>query len=400
MGNPVSGQVNDLPYDVAIAGGGPSGSLLAQLLARSGRRVLLLEASALDKRKICGEYLCPKGVELLREAGLASLLVGSVVRGMRLFSPKGIAVESRFPGGCTGLALRRDRFDPALLLEATKAGAELRRGNRLEAFHYSGGIWELRAGAETFRSRLLVGADGRHSFVARELGVQEALPKNRRRVALHFFARSERAAPELGEMHILRDGSYAGISPTGPNELNVSLVCDAEKAKPGGLAAAEALLELSPYLAGRFLPLLPQTQVTVAYPVSHQVHSIAGPSWALVGDAAGFLDPLTGEGIFQALKSASLLAARVLEAFDGASLTSSLAAYRNDHESAFGGKGAVNRFFQSLIRYPAACDWVGNRLRSSPARADAFIGIVGNVHSPATGIKQILLSPFVSKSVQ
>jgi len=200
-------------------------------------------------------------------------------------------------------------------------------------------------------------------------------------------------------MHILKDGSYAGVSPTGAHELNVSLVCDAEKAKRGARAAVEALLGQSAYLAGRFLPLPSDTVVSVAFPVSHQVRSLTGPSWALVGDAAGFLDPLTGEGIFQALSSASLLAGRLQEAFDGASLTESLIAYSRDHEGAIGGKAAVNRFFQGLIRYPAACDWVGNRLRASPARADAFIGIIGNVHSPATGFKQMLFPPQRPKSI-
>jgi len=387
--------MSELTFDVAIAGGGPAGAFLALLLTRSGRRVLLLEASDTDKRKICGEYLCPKGVQLLRECGLERLLLGRPVRGMRLFSPKGIAVESRFPGAQAGLAIRRDLLDPALLLAAKEVGAEVKRGVRLESFSYSGGTWQLKAGAEKFQARVLVGADGRHSFVARNLGVQETIPKNRRRVALHFFARTEREAAELGEMHILKDGSYAGISPTGPHELNVSLVCDADKAKPGGRAAVEALLSQSAYLAGRFLPLPTDCTVSVAYPVSHQVHSRCGPTWALVGDAAGFLDPLTGEGIFQALSSSKLLATRLREAFEGSSLSECLMAYSHDHDRAFGSKAAMNRFFQGLIRYPKACDWVGNRLRSSPARADAFIGIIGNVHSPARGIKQMLF-PFNS----
>jgi len=386
-------------YDVAIVGGGPAGALLARQLAKSRRRVLLLEANETPKRKICGEYLCPKAMELLKELGLAKSIRGRSVKGMRLFSPNGIEVDSLFPGNTCGMAIPRDRLDPMLLDAAREMGAEIKLGSRLEGFAYFGGIWALKCGTETFRARVLIGADGRQSFVARTLGVQiPAKEKQKKRVALHFFAHSEKETAEMGEMHILKDGSYVGISPTGKNELNASLVCDADKAKAGGEKALHHLMAQSKILRERFLPLPASARVAVAFPITHEVRAFVGPSWALVGDAAGFLDPLTGEGIFQALHSADLLARRLIEAFDGASLATCLSSYASDHHEAFRPKKNVNRLFQTLIRHPATCDWVGKRMRANPARANAFIGIIGNVYSPGEGFKQILFPSASRKS--
>ena len=372
-------------FDVAIAGGGPAGAFLARELARGGLGVLLLEAHEGIRRKVCGEYLCPRGTELLRAGGLGAALEGKPIRGMRLFSPGGIAVETRFPGGAEGSAVRRDRLDEILLSHAAEAGAEVQRGSRLEKITFDRNHWELVSGEQVFHARLLVGADGRQSFVARALGVQRPSPS--RRAALHFFSRTSRESGGLGEMHILEGGAYVGICPVGNSELNVSIVCDSEELRQGARAAVERLLARSPYLAGRFLPLPEGTQAQATYPLTHAVRAVAGPGWALVGDAAGFLDPLTGEGIYQALQSSALLAARALE---GGPAVHRL--YARDHELAFRAKTRVNRVFQRLIRHPLACDWVGSRLRASQARADAFIGLVGNVHGPAEAFKQILFS--------
>lgn len=373
-------------YDVAISGGGPAGGLLALELARAGKSVLLLEAhGGPPRRKVCGEYLCPRGTELLRRSGLAVLLEGQPIRGMRLFSPGGIAVESRFPMGMEGHSVRRDRLDEILLSLAAEAGARVARGMRLEGISRKRDHWELDAGGQLFRARFLVGADGRQSFVARTLGAHK--PQKSKRAALHFFSRSARENAGLGEMHILEGGAYVGICPTGRHELNVSVVCEAHLMKNGARAALEAVLARSPYLSGRFLPLPADTPVQAAFPLTHRVRAVGGPGWALVGDAAGFLDPLTGEGLYQALHSAGLLAGHLRESGERAHLL-----YARDHERAFRAKDRVNQVFQRLIRHPLACDWVGARLRASPARADAFIGLVGNVHGPAEAIKQMMFS--------
>lgn len=375
-------------FDVAIAGAGPAGSLLAAKLGKRGLRVVLLEAGTGTKRKVCGEYLCPKGVELLVSGDFGRVLDGRVMRGMKLFSPSGQSVDSRFPHGSIGLATRRDILDPALLDCALGVGVKVRLGTRLEAFSHSGGLWKIQAAGESFSARMLVGADGRQSLVARKLGVTE--PVSHKRVALHFFAATASETPDYGEMHVLRDGSYVGISPTGKRELNVSVVCGAETAKCGGREAAERILSLSALLKSRFLPL--DSDVRVSYPISHRVRSVAGPGWALVGDAAGFLDPLTGEGIYQALRSSTLLDQCLWPAFtsERKSLSGALANYVLEHKRAFAAKSRMNRLFQTLIRYPVACNWVGGALQGNPARANAFIGIVGNVYSPGEGIQRWL----------
>lgn len=372
---------------VAIVGAGPAGAALAALLARKGLSVTLVERAARARRKVCGEYLCPPGVSLLRELKLGRAASGRPVRGMYLGPPQGEPVWAPFPQGAEGQAHARDLFDAGLIEEAEAAGARLLRGRALEKMRFLNGHWILSVGDLELEARFLVGADGRQSFVAREFS--QTLPLARRRVALHFFANAP--AGDFGEMHILPGGAYLGISPPKAWELNLSLVCDAEEigAGPGaGKAAAEAILRKSPRLAARFLPLLGPVQV--AYPISHRTNAIAGSSWALVGDAAGFLDPLTGEGLYQAILSAQLLA----EEFPGAlasplRLARALRSYERQHEAALASKRRIHRLFQLLIRSPRACEWVGDYLRADPARAEAFIGVIGNVLSPREGLAEL-----------
>lgn len=378
-------------YDLCIVGGGPAGSFLAREMALAGRSVCLLEASSVDKRKICGEYLCPKGVELLENAGLARVLAESrPVLGMRIFSPSGRVVRSYFPEGVSGRAIRRDRFDPDLLDAAREAGAEIRRGVRAEEFSDCGTFWMIKVGEESIRARVLVGADGRQSVVSRRLG-NEAAPRRAGRVAVHAYYPAPSGC--LSEMHV-GDNHYVGLNVTGENEWNLSMVCDSSEVSTSGGArrALEQALSKSEELSRRFLPLPADLEIFTIAPITHAVDAVAGRRWALVGDAAGFLDPLTGEGVYQALLSAQLLATHLKTAFANSLFDFSpyLAAFAQDHQRAFAAKRRLNVCFQWLIRQGWLCELVAKFLGSRQRRADLFLGIVGNLVGPADGLRRLL----------
>ena len=119
-------------YDIAIIGGGPAGAFSGYLLAQAGFRVTLFEARSEIKRKVCGEYLCPSGVALLKAHHFDSLVDNDFqpLLGMKLISPKGKVVKTTFPvhpnKTCYGVSVNRKDLDTFLLEEAKEAGASPR----------------------------------------------------------------------------------------------------------------------------------------------------------------------------------------------------------------------------------------------------------------------------------
>jgi menaquinone-9 beta-reductase len=382
--------------DVVIVGGGPAGALTAYLLARQGRRVTLLEAAPRVARKICGEYLCPPGVELLEELGLRHVASGRELTGMRVVSPEGRVLTPSFPSRgarpSRGLGLNRAEFDRALLELASSAGATVLMGRRTRAVERTSQGWQVHSErsseTEVHRGALLVGADGRRSVVARALGLRQETACDR--VALHgHFHRSERNAA-LGEMHLLRDGSYIGVDPTGDHEVNVSLVCSATRLR----ALGGPRLTLQHYLAAardyseRYGSFPDEAELRAVSPVTHRVRASTLPGLALVGDAAGFIDPLTGEGIYSALRGARALADALADAtaFDAAGLAGPLRRYAGARHALFDPKWRLHRGFQWLLGRPRLVEHTGRFLARRPQRADAFLGIIGNVYRPFEGL--------------
>ena len=157
-------------------------------------------------------------------------------------------------------------------------------------------------GRRTVRSRWLIGADGARSRVAQRLNVELGVGMPRR---LGLIAHYE-GLPELadhGEMHVARDW-YVGLAPLAGNRLNVGMALPLNGTKQPAEERFQAAIEGIPPVADRLRGLKRLTPIRGASPIGHRVRATAGPGWMLVGDAAGFIDPFTGEGIFRALRSA------------------------------------------------------------------------------------------------
>ena len=303
-----------LIYDAIVIGGGPAGALFSHLFAKRGKRVLLLETYSEVKRKVCGEYLCPSGVEVIHELGLDRLFDGFLdVEGMNIYTPKEREVKTHFP--CVekriniGKSLNREIFDQRLLDLANESGTEIKMGVQVRSVVYEGTLWKVEClDGAIYHTRLLIGADGRNSLVGKSIGatVQGVQQK---RVALHAWVDRLGRRDRVGEMHLYSDGSYIGVDPTSETELNVSLVCDASLIKKYG-GASETLnhyIQSSQKLSAVVGNIRDGEMVYSVSPIRHEVSSYNLPNVALIGDSAGFLDPLTGEGLFNALAMAKQL---------------------------------------------------------------------------------------------
>ncbi|MFQ5845627.1 MAG: NAD(P)/FAD-dependent oxidoreductase, partial [Planctomycetota bacterium] len=296
-------------WDVVVVGGGPAGACAARAALREGVRVLLLERDALPAERICGEYLCPGAVRDLRSLGFGPVL-GALrsrpLRGMRLHSPGGREVVTRFPAESPGLSVRRFELDPLLVEEC---GAEAWRGAKV--VHVETGpdaAWLRLADGSCVEAAVVIGADGRHGVVAREAGLWERVPA--RRTTLHAYYTAVAGTSEHGEMHLPGDGSYFGLNPGPDDRVNVTFVTDlhslGDDLRPRAPTILDGALARCATLRERFAGARLDSEVRALAPLEVRVRSVASDRVLLAGDAAGFLDPLTGEGMYGAVVSGRL----------------------------------------------------------------------------------------------
>lgn len=322
------------PDDVVVAGGGPAGALAALLLARAGCRVRVFERARFPRAKLCGDTLNPGALARLgAHLDLAPLCaMGLPLSGMRLSGPGGATVEGRYPSGCTGLAVTRTHLDTWLLSAAAAAGATVEEGCRVDGpIVDDGQVRGVVVGGRPHRARLVVAADGRGSRLAQACGLVRT-PAAPRRWALGVYA-SDVAGMDaaFGEMHV-RAGGYLGLAPTVSGATNVCLVL-------GRAAATRAVQD--PWAAIR--------AVALGDP------RLGEPGLLLAGDAAGFIDPMTGDGLRLAIDGGALAAGVAHAVLEGRVAAGAAAAtLAQARHRAFATKWRFNRGLRRLVDTPVA----------------------------------------------
>lgn len=362
-----------------IVGGGLAGLTSALELKKRGFEVVVLEREAQIKRKVCGEYLSPLGVLIAKQLGLGLLLKNyKNIIGMNLIAPNGSLVETTFPKG-HGLSLNRELFEKDLLRMVQDNGIEVKLGYRIDNIKYEKEQWHI----DNMQADLLIGADGRQSMVARYLGLSKESKK--KTIAIHFYLKRLQDHQRRGEMIVLGDGQYIGINPVSEVEDNISWVGPTDNLK--SLGGRQKLIE-EILNHPRMIELYGNNPdidlISSVSQVSHEVKDVYAKNVVLIGDAAGFIDPLTGEGMTRAFESTQFLA----KALDQSNnLQDALKNYANHKRTENRDKNRLNKLFQIFIRSKLISNTIAYLLCKSQQRANIFIGIIGNVYTPREGIR-------------
>lgn len=398
-------------FDVVVAGAGPAGSATALRLATAGLRVALLDRATFPRDKACSEYMSPEGVRQLAALGVLGAVEdagGRPIHGTTVVAPRGARLTGLFaraghvPFRPTGLSVPRRILDEALLRAAAAAGAEVMERTTVTGLLGDGaavaGVAARDAAGRRrdLRARVTVGADGLHSIVARRLGARRRGPLTRWAFVAHVSEVPGLA--DTAELHVARDG-YAGLNPLGRGIANVAVVVPAARAAAARGRATGFFLEALdrfPGVRGRVRAERIVREVAVTGPFDSWARRVVAPGVLLVGDAADFFDPFTGEGIWAALHGAELAAATLGAALErpGPVAAAALRPYARARRRAFAGKWAVERLIGWAMLAPGFFDRTVARLEKR-GLAHTLIGVTGDFVPASAVLNPLFLSRIV-----
>jgi len=377
--------------DILVVGGGPAGSAAAILLAQAGFQVCLLDKGRFPREKPCGEYLSPGCVPLLRRLGVLPALEGikpQPIHGMRVETSTGRVFTGQYPGEMIsphGYSLPRDRLDTLLFDAARRAGVECLEGWRavdlIRSGHkVAGVIGALNGQIRHFAASLTIGADGRNTVVGRRLGLFAWHPSHRKVAFVQRFHVSADLT-DLGEVYLGRAG-YCILNPQKDATANVAVVVDQRDLplhQPWRDTFRE-VLEPYPAIREKLHGAVPLTRLRILGPLACRARRVAGDGFILVGDAAGYYDPMTGEGIYQALKGAELASETVTQVLNrGKPTVATLEPYAVAYRREFDPKEGVCRLLQQIVCRPRLCEFVVRHLERRRGHVQELMGVVGDL---------------------
>jgi flavin-dependent dehydrogenase len=315
-------------YDTVIIGGGPGGSTAGAFLGKAGQRVLLVEREVFPRFHI-GESLLPFGNDVLKESGAwpkidtagfqrkygAEFFVSNGSRWQRFWFAKGLV-----PGYGETFQVERAKFDHVLLDHAASCGCEVRQGCPAKDVTRDGNEWRVKLEGDEVRGRWLIDASGRDAFLGRVLGFTKKPMNLTKRIATyaHFKGVYRNPGDAEGNITIVRlENGWFWFIPLAGGKMSVGMVRAIEDLKQFGNTAEEwfaKTVESSSELTRRMKGAERVGEFYKTGDYSYHHEQMATDRAIMVGDAAGFIDPIFSSGVHIATKSGQIAAGLIQRA--------------------------------------------------------------------------------------
>jgi len=412
-------------YDIAIMGAGPAGSTAAILLARRGYDVVLVDRARFPRDKVCGDYLTPGAVKFLRdEIGVEGQLLRAGA--VRVERQTVVTHGNRsFAGHVDAIACPRRVTDAVLVDEARRSGVDVIEGFHVRDILFDGhrvtgfsgkvdspGAMPTALGRHVLsdrldvRARITIGADGTHSLLARRLGLVRPIPRLHRLVLSGYI--DDTGNDMTMYLPVNRTDACCGLGPSdSTGKRNLTIVVPTSEAT--AIAAGrehyfrDRLSTSFPHVPVAHFAWPPRTSIrnpiigegslsdqgrqrlrsTACF--GHRTKRAAADGALLIGDAATFIHPFTGEGVYYALEGARLAAAAVDEALQVGDVSyRTLSAYDRARAKSLSPRYRLCDIVQHIVHSPRLLKVAAEILQKSPPLSNQIFSTVGDITEPAS----------------
>ena len=369
-------------YDCAIIGGGLAGLSLATWLGRNGFRVVVYEKRTYPFHKVCGEYLAMESVASLSGLGvpLSSWDLPRIQK-LLLSSPDGAVLTRGLQPG--GIGVSRYMLDSALAAGARTCGVEIREGTKVEGVRFEKGTFQIGTSEGSVRARVCCASFGRHSNFDRKWKRGQNRGASDRYVGVKYHARLDKP-DDVIELHCFHRG-YCGISPVEEGKHCICYLTSEKKLRAAGntITRLEERIRSENPLLGKALReavMLTGRPVTVSQ-IGFSPRNRVNDHVLMLGDAAGMIPPLCGNGMSMALHSSKLALDPISRYLQGSISRESMEReYRVRWQSQFADRMRAARMIQSMILQSPLANLLVRTLRPFPGAVD---WLIRQTHGPA-----------------
>ena len=397
--------------DVRVIGGGPAGCSAAIGLSRLGYNVVLCDQAKFPRDKVCGEFISPAADPILDRLGILSrieTLNPKRLKGVSIssFEGKEFSIDYPFQPGLaerpTSLSVSRYELDSLFVEEAKRVGVEVREQYKVTEFLFEDdcvvGIrgWDGNKTSFSIHAPLVIDAGGRNALSLKKFHLKEE-PAGGVKIAMAAHWEGAQIADDYCYMHV-SDPGYTGISNVGSDRANVVLVVDRDSMNgenPDKFYLDTVMKNSQRYKILRNAKCLESVRTVES--LAFSVKSLPCGGLLMVGDAMGFIDPFTGEGIYLSLRSSEIaveVAVKALENFNFS--RDALNIYEVRRKKEFDKKFLLSRVLQKLICSQFFCNQVVRALRGDRDLAETLVGVIGDLEPAETVVSSRFLMQLVA----
>lgn len=395
-------------FDVIVIGGGPAGCAMALDLNRRGYDVALCDQAKFPRDKVCGEFISPGADPILEQLGV----LGSIeamspqrLKGVAISSYESEELEIDYPPSIktglkpSSLSVPRYQLDALFVKQVKSAGVKVFEQHKVTDFIFDEGCvagvqgWDENKTPFSLSSKLVVDAGGRNAVSLKKFNLKQK-PKGNTKIAFSAHWQGVRLPDDYCYMHVSCPG-YTGISSVGNGRANVVLVVNHSALDGDNPEAFYHRVLMKNFRRYNILQGGERVEpVRSVESLSFTVRPVPCGGLILVGDAMGFIDPFTGEGIYLSLRSSQIAGEVIDVGFQSSNFSRSfLSDYDARRQAEFGGKFLLSRVLQWLIYNRPFCNRVMKSLSTNQVLAETLAGVIGDI-LPA---KNVVSTNFISQ---